>query len=176
MNKRKVIISILALSILLNLLLAVEIYNKNNKKDLSKVSADKVSVDKLSNSDKENLMGDLYSVKDISEDRKKEIAKNLFEEYINKNSTDWQTVKDKKLNRKPLPTFTDYRITDVFFIKESGNKFTVDIIYDIQYTDEGKQWVAGDGELAENNWVLKKDFLLDIIKYNDKYMLSQVYH
>lgn len=175
MNKRKVIISILALSILLNLLLAVEIYNKNNKKDLSKVSADKVSVDKLSNSDKENLMGDLYSVKDISEDRKKEIAKNLFEEYINKNSTDWQTVKDKKLNRKPLPTFTDYRITDASFISESSNRFTVDITYDIQYTEEGKSWLAGYGNISDNNWILKKGNVVDVIKYKDKYLLADVY-
>lgn len=165
MKKRKVTIFIFIVSILLNLFLAMEIYNKGGKKALAKVS----------DSDKENLMGDLYPVKDISEDRKKEIAKNLFEEHLNQMSTDWETVKDKKLNRKPVLTFTDYRITDARFIKESGNKFTVDITYDIQYTDEGKSWLAGYGDISDNNWILKKGNIVDVIKYKDKYLLADVY-
>lgn len=168
MNKRKVAIFIFIVSILLNLFFAMEIYNKSSKKASAKVSDNKVS-------DSENLMGDLDSVKDISEDRKKEIAKNLFEEHLNQMSTDWKTVKDKKLDRKPVLTFTDYRITDARFIKESGNKFTVDITYDIQYTDEGKSWLAGYGDISDNNWVLKKGNIVDVIKYKDKYLLADVY-
>ena len=168
--KSKLLI-VLFLSILVNIGLSAYIYFNNNRKiDLTP------NINSLSDSDKESLIGDLYSVKNIDENRKKEVARNLFEEYINQNSTDWQTVQNKKLNRKPLPTFTDYRINDVVFVKESGPKFTVDIIYDIQYTEEGKQWVAGDGNLADNNWVLKKDFLVDVIKYEDKYILTDVYH
>ncbi|MBD7912255.1 hypothetical protein [Clostridium cibarium] len=170
MNKRKITILALILSILLNLFFAIYIYNKGSEKSLSKIS-----LDKLSDSDKENVIGDLYSVEDISEDRKEEIAKNLFEEHLNKISTDWQNVKDKNLNRKPLPTFTDYRITNAHFIKESGNKFTVDITYDIQYTEEGKSWLAGYGDISDNNWILKKGNVVDVIKYKDKYLLVDVY-
>lgn len=170
MNKKKITIFVLILSILLNLFFAIDIYNKNSEKNLSKVS-----VENLSDSDKENLAGDLYSVKDVSEDAKKDIAKKLFEEHLNKMSTDWQIVKEKNLNRKPLPTFTDYRITDAKFISESGNKFTVDITYDIQYTEAGKSWLAGYGNISDNNWILKKGNLVDVIKYKDKYLLVDVY-
>ena len=167
MNKKNISVFFLILSVFINIFFVIHLYNKSDSN---------INLDRLSKYEKENLIGDLYPIKNIDIESKKNIAKNLFEEYLNQNSTDWKNVNNNNIQRNPLPTFTNYRITDVIWIKENNNQFTVDIIYDIQYTDNGKQWVAGDGDLADDNWVLKKDFLVDVIRYKDKFLILDVYH
>ena len=141
----------------------------NNRKEYSKTSSsDNTSV--IDN--QENKMTQL---KYLSENENIEIGRDLYDKYINENRTDWQMVKSQNLNRQPVVCLTDYRINDVSFVKEESDKFTVDISYDIQYTDESNFWIAGNGELTDNNWVINKCSFVDIQKIGDKYFIVNLY-
>ncbi|WP_294373564.1 hypothetical protein [uncultured Clostridium sp.] len=118
---------------------------------------------------------EIKKLEDMSKDEKIEIGRNLFDEYINENRTDWKMVKSQNLNRQPVVCLTDYKINDVDFVKEEKDKFTLDISYDIQYTDESNFWVAGNGELADDNWVVNKCSFVDIEQVGDKYFIVNVY-
>lgn len=167
--KKKLFSIILILSISINLVLGAIIIKINKQDSNSNQNLNKnININKITQNS--------YSIKEIDEKTKISIAKDLFDNYINSNMMDWQYVKNNKLDRKPVLSFTDYKIVDVFFVKEDDISYTVDIIYDIQYTNDSPLWVAGDGNMSENNWILKKDFLIDIIKYKDKYYISNVYH
>lgn len=133
----------------------------------------------LETNSKNNLMFDLNInnlkfYKKLSKDEKIEIAKDLFDDYINENRTDWSTVKSQKLNRKPVNSLTDYRIGDINVENEEGYKFTVSVSYDIQYTNESNMWVAGNGVLKDNNWIVDKFALVDIEQVNDKYVITNM--
>lgn len=111
----------------------------------------------------------------LSEDEKIKIARELFDEYINENRTDKKMVESQKLNREPVVALTDYRIKHIDFIDEHNDTFTVDVQYDIQYTNDSNMWVAGNGELSDNNWVIDKCNFLDIKKAGDKYIITNIY-
>lgn len=134
----------------------------NNYKDLTEV-------------EKEKIIRELNSVKDITKEDKEKIARELYEEYLNNNRTDWRMVKAQNLNRNPVISMVDYKINEVTFVKEDKNIFTVEVSYDIQYTNESNMWLAGNGTLSENNWDKNKVTFIDIEKYLDKYIISSVY-
>ena len=165
MKKKYIPIYLLILSLLVNVVLAIDLFNKKDNKQSIEISK----------SEKDELISEWYSIKNVSEDEKEKIARKLFEEYINENSTDWKEVENDKLDREPLPTFTDYKIDNVSLQKEEGNMFTAEVLYDIQYTKNGTQWLACDGELADDNWIKNKGFYIDIARYNDKYVITNMY-
>lgn len=129
----------------------------------------------LSEIEKEKIIRELNSVKDITKEDKEKIARELYEEYLNNNRTDWRMVKAQNLNRNPVISMVDYKINEVTFVKEDKNTFTVEVSYDIQYTNESNMWLAGNGTLSENNWDKNKVTFIDIEKYLDKYIISSVY-
>lgn len=112
--------------------------------------------------------------KNLSKGEKVEIARELFDDYINENRTDRAMVESQGLKREPVTTFTDYRINEIDIEKEEGLKFTVSVSYDIQYTNESNIWIAGNGELKENNWVINKFALVDIEQVKDKYIITSI--
>lgn len=136
---------------------------KNTQTSSSSTASDKIQEEMAS------------QLQDLSEMEKIEIGRYLFDKYINENTTDWQMVKSQNLNREPVTCLTDYRIGDIDFVKEDDDKFTVDISYDIQYTDESSFWIAGNGELADDNWVINKCNFVDIQKDGDKYVIVNIY-
>lgn len=139
------------------------------------ISCGSSNIKNNTNNIKEVIDNEKNEQESLSKDEMIAIARDLFDDYINQNRTDWYFVKAKGLKRQPVICLTDYRINDISFVKEENNKFTVDISYDIQYTDESNYWVAGNGELSENNWVMNKCNFVDIIKADNKYFLSNVY-
>ena len=141
----------------------------NNSKEYTKIS----SCDDTAVSDSQE--NKITQLKDLRKKKKIEIAKDLFDEYINENRTDWKMVKSQNLNRQPVVCLTDYKINDITFVKEESDKFTVDISYDIQYTNESNFWIAGNGELTDNNWVINKCSFVDIQKVGDKYFIINLY-
>lgn len=114
-------------------------------------------------------------ISDISEDKKVNIAKELFDEYINQNRTDWKLVKDQNLDRNPVLSLTDYKLNDIKFIRNNDDGFTAEIDYDIQYTTESNQWLAGNGILDNDNWIKHKSNLIDIKKAGERYIITNIY-
>ena len=129
----------------------------------------------MSKKDQEEIVREINSVKDISEEEKVKIAKDLFDEYINNNRTDWSGSKHQKDPEQPVVAMTDYKINSVKFLSEDKNKFIVCIVYDIKYTDESNWWVAGNGDLEDDNWVRNKMNFVDIEKYLDHYIITNIY-
>lgn len=125
--------------------------------------------------EKEEIIRDINTVKDISTDEKERIAKDLYENYLNNNRTDWKLVKAENLNRDPVVSMTDYNINTVELVSEDKNKFTVDISYDIKYTENSNMWIAGNGTLSDNTWIKNKITFVDIEKYLEHYIITNIY-
>lgn len=106
--------------------------------------------------------------------KKIKIARELFDYYINENRTDWSIVKSQNLKREPVICLTDYRINDIDIESQDLYNFTVSVLYDIQYTNESNMWVAGNGELKDNNWIVNKIALVDITQINDKCVITNI--
>lgn len=162
--KRKATYIFLFLSIILNIFLLVNL-KSTNKEDTTKPSI----------SDEEAAK--LYSVENISEDEKKRIAKDLCKEHIESQGIKFKyfgNVVDESSNRNAIQTFKNYRINDIKIVDENVNKFTAIVGYDIQCTDECKEWTTGDGTLGEDNWVIGKGYILNIEKYKNKYFITSV--
>lgn len=164
MKKKKALILITIICLTLSFIGCSDISKKN------KVVLSKANYTSLNNDKKEETS----SISDISKEQKIKIARELFDEYINENKTDWKIVEAQKLSRKPVVCLTDYKINNVNFIKEEENKFTVNIKYDVQYTNESNFWVAGNGELCDNNWIKNKSNIVDIEKRGDKYVIANM--
>ncbi|MGL5416357.1 MAG: hypothetical protein ACRDAU_11905 [Clostridium sp.] len=123
--------------------------------------------------DKENRESD-----SLKESEKIEIARQLFDEYINENKIELVENKEDNSKREVI-TFTKYKIKDidVYEMKDlniNKNGFVADIGYDIKYTNESNRWVAGNGELKKNNWCINKVAVVNIEKINDKYVISSM--
>lgn len=167
---KKILYILLCISIILNILLFINFNNNNKRKtDIQK------NTSKSSISDED--VAQLYSVENISEDDKKRVAKDLCKDYINSKGIKFKyfgTVVDEASNRNAMQTFKNYRINDVKIVEEKGNKFTAIVNYDIQCTDECKEWVTGDGTVGDDNWVIGKGYILNIEKYRDNYFITSV--
>lgn len=119
----------------------------------------------------------LYKVKDsyinlnltykeiiFENDNKIEIAKRLFEEYLNDNKTDWFFNLVNGINEEPKDTFSDFKINDITLIEDGDNLFKVGISYDIKpLGEEVSIFDAGNGE-REGEWIRKKYNFFDIEK------------
>lgn len=190
-NNKIIVNGILIFSILLNISLGIYSYNKtkqldsssntitNLKKDVERYK-DKsftTDVDQLSNEEKQNLLSEMYNV-DIDDDAKIKIATKLFEEYIHINETNWKYNLERSIADKNKLTFEDFKVKNVLVVSTDKNKFTVDITYDIKKSEDSCSdiWNAGTGKDGEGNWILDKNNLVDIIKYEDKYYLQSVYN
>lgn len=97
-------------------------------------------------------------------DNKIEIAKKLFEEYLNDNKTDWFFNLVNGINEESKDTFSDFKINDITLIEDGENLFKVGISYDIKpLGEEVSIWDAGNGE-REGEWIRKKYNFFDIEK------------
>lgn len=121
-----------------------------------------------------SMAKDLSLESDISKEEKIEIARSLFDKYINENKTDWKRVEFQKLERKPKASLTDYRINNVKVTGEEKNKFIVSIEYDIKYTNESDMWIAGNGKICEDNWIRNKSNFVEIQKSGDEYVITNI--
>ena len=148
--------------------LAVTFNNKENEE--SKETSSYEDNINLENNSENNLK--FYDP--LSKDEKIKIARELFDDYINENRTDWSIVKSQNLKREPVICLTDYRINDIDIESQDFYKFTVSVSYDIQYTNESNMWVAGNGELKDNNWIVNKIALVDITQINDKCVITNI--
>lgn len=148
--------------------LAVTFNNKENEESKETSSyEDNINLEN-------NLGNNLKFYNPLSKDEKIKIARELFDDYINENRTDWSIVKSQNLKRKPVICLTDYRINDVEIESQDLYKFTVSVSYDIQYTNESNMWVAGNGEIKDNNWIVDKFALVDITQINNKYVITNI--
>jgi outer membrane usher protein FimD/PapC len=121
-----------------------------------------------------NTIKDLSVVSNTNEEEKIEIARTLFDKYINENKTDWKRVEFQNLERKPEATLTDYRINNIKVTGEEKNKFIVSIEYDIKYTNESDMWIAGNGKVCEDNWIRNKSNFVEIQKNDDEYVITNI--
>lgn len=180
MNTKKIVSKLLFFSIVLNTALIICLINKDIEfSNLVQTSISKNDVYKLYN-DVANLnVSNLYSVENVSTDEKVRIAKELFEEHLNSMGIKFEGFGngvDYVSNRKAVLTFNNYRITDVKISEDKGNKFLASVTYDVQCADEHKDWIAGVGDIGEDNWVIDKFYTLEIERYKDKYIITNMYY
>ncbi len=148
--------------------LAVTFNNKENEES-KETSSYENNINLESNSE-----NNLKFYNPLSKDEKIKIARELFNDYINENRTDWSIVKSQNLKREPVICLTDYRINDIDIESQDIHNFIVSVSYDVQYTNESDMWVAGNGELKDNNWVVDKFAVVDITQINDKYVITNI--
>jgi len=168
MNSKKVLILTISTCLILSFIGCGE-KNKENKLALLVAPSIAYNTSLISSMGK-----DLSSVNDISKDEKTEIARDLFDKYVNDNKTDWKQVEFQKIDRKPMISFTEYKINDIKVTGGDENKFTVSVKYDIKYTNESNMWIAGNGEISEDNWIRNKSNFVEIQKNGDKYVISNI--
>ncbi|HGG0417111.1 TPA: hypothetical protein ACJFE8_001884 [Clostridium sporogenes] len=181
-NKKRLLIIITIFSTCLIIYLFYKNENKSPYQYFIKQSEKQVEdnskiynmIDKLNKDEKDKLVSEIYSVRNIPEKEKKKIAISLFDEYINSMRTNWYYVKNNGGGTVVL-TLTDYRITEAKFEKQEGNRFTFLMTYDIKCTDESNYWSAGNGKDREDNWIIDKFQYIDIVKYKDKYYIDNIY-
>lgn len=99
----------------------------------------------------------------------------LFKNYIEENSTDWQKVQFENLNRDPVKSLTDYAIISTELVYSEKDNFTIKVTYDIKYTDESDMWLAGNGLKEEDNWIRNKINYVNINKENNEYKIINIY-
>lgn len=168
MNSKKILILTISTCLVLSFIGCGE-KNKANKLALLVSPSISYNVSLMS-----NISEELLSVSDISKEEKTKIARDLFDKYINDNRTDLKQVEYQKIDRKPVVSFTEYKINDVKVTGGEGNKFTVNIKYDIKYTNESDMWIAGNGEISEDNWIKNKSNFVEIQKDGYKYVISNI--
>ncbi|MCL4530660.1 MAG: hypothetical protein M1485_03625 [Chloroflexi bacterium] len=99
-----------------------------------------------------------------------ELAKKLFEVYLgHSKSPDLGgrcRLEDFKVNRALLDT----RIS--FLAAEQHVNYVAYVIYDVQIKETPSDWVAGNGEIAPNGWIVNKEFIIGVTKVGDDYVLK----
>jgi hypothetical protein len=168
MNSKKILILTISTCLVLSFIGCGE-KNKANKSAL--LVSPSISYNVLLMS---NMGEELSSISDISEEEKTKIARDLFDKYINDNRTDLKQVEFQKIDRKPVVCFTEYKINDVKATGGDGDNFTVNIKYDIKYTNESDIWIAGNGEISNDNWIRNKSNFVEIQKDGDNYVISNI--
>ena len=168
MNSKKGLILAISTCLVLSFIGCGHKYKENNLTLLSTPNF-------ACNTSKEGINGkEVLSVSSISKEDKTEIARDLFDKYINENKTDWKQVEFQKLDRKPMVCFSDYKINYIKITGEEEKKFTAYIEYDIQYTNESDMWIAGNGKICEDNWIRNKSNFVEIEKSGDKYSIKNI--
>jgi len=168
MSSKKVLILTIITCLLLSFIGCGE-KNKENKLALLSTTSITYNISLIS-----SMAKDLPLVSDISKEGKVEIARTLFDKYINENKTDWKKVEFEKLERKPKVCLTDYKINNIRVTREEEDKFIVLIGYDIKYTNESDFWIAGNGEICEDNWIRNKSNFVEIQKSGNEYVISNI--
>jgi len=160
MKKKYLVLLILGISIIFSTIY----YNKKIQ-----VKNEHIRVE-MQNNERDNEEGEdkKESKNDVDVDRKEEIARELFDKYLAGIST-------KKERDNTVKLLTDYKINKVYFVEGDDNKYTVDIRYDIQFTEEGEKYKAGDGMLEDNNWIIDKSNMVDIGVNGDAYFIEKIY-
>lgn len=173
MLKKNIIRIILVVSILFNLVLCVYSYNKTKELNSSLKTITNLKEDEQ----KQKLPLEVSNI-DIGDETKIKIATKLFQEYIHINETNWKYNQERYIKDSNKLTFEDFKIKNVSVVSTDKNKFTVDIIYDIKKSvgSCSNIWNAGTGIDGNDNWILDKSNLVDIIKYQDKYYIESVYN
>lgn len=173
MLKKNIIRIILVVSILFNLVLCVYSYNKTKELNSSLKTITNLKEDEQ----KQKLPLEVSNI-DIGDETKIKIATKLFQEYIHINETNWKYNQERDIKDSNKLTFEDFKIKNVSVVSTDKNKFTVDIIYDIKKSVDSCSniWNAGTGIDGNDNWILDKSNLVDIIKYQDKYYIESVYN
>ena len=168
MSSKKVLILTISTCLLLSFIGCGE-KNKENKLTLLSTSSIEYNTSLIN-----SMAKDLSLESDISKEEKIEIARSLFDKYINENKTDWKRVEFEKLERKPKDSLTDYRINNVKVTGEEKNKFIVSIEYDIKYANESDMWIDGNGKICEDNWIRNKSNFVEIQKSGDEYVITNI--
>lgn len=169
MKKKKVLILISSLS----LLLISSLFIEKSSFNLVKAYADSASINEMEEQKEPNSEAVLTKVNENSEIA---ISRALFEEYINQNRTAIAGMNlNGILNDNEVETLTDYKINNIRAVQSEQDKFTVNISYDIQFTEESNKWIAGNGKVKENNWIRNKTNYVEIVKEDNEYKIDKIY-
>jgi hypothetical protein len=61
-----------------------------------------------------------------------------------------------------------------FLTKDQKMDFTVNVLYSIQIQEVPSDWLAGNGELAKDGWIIHKYLIIGAIKDNNQYILHLI--
>lgn len=109
------------------------------------------------------------------ENNKVQNAVNLFKNFLEYNSTDWQKVQYENLNRDPVKSLEDYNIISAKLVTCEKDSFTVKVVYDVKCTEESDMWLAGNGKKEEDNWIRNKSNYITIENINEEYEIKNIY-
>lgn len=57
---------------------------------------------------------------------------------------------------------------------EQGVDFVKWILYSVQINEVPSSWVAGNGDIAPNGWIVHKALIIGVTKVNEEYVLKLI--
>lgn len=120
----------------------------------------------------------------VKNNKDKDIAKAVFQGFIEANKTDWRFIEQNRelferdgVRTEPMDTYSEYSVGDINITNKNNGFFVADISYDLKLTDiELNPWAAGNGVMAEDNWLREKCNFVDIMKVGEnKYVILNIY-
>ncbi len=61
-----------------------------------------------------------------------------------------------------------------FLTKDQKMDMTLTVVYSLRVQESPSDWVAGNGELAANGWILHKYLIIGVIRDHNKYVLHLI--
>jgi hypothetical protein len=119
-----------------------------------------------------NAFTAILPVKGTEKSSQVDIAQKLFEIYLAHYKSPELGGQCRLEDFKLETVKGDSRID--FLAKEQKVEFVSRVIYSIQIKEVPSDWVAGNGELAANGWILHKGLIIGVIKVNDQYVLKLI--
>lgn len=97
--------------------------------------------------------------------QKKNISLKLMNEYLN-NYKSTVTEKNRKLS--------NYRIEKIKDIKSSKKGFTFSVVYSVKPVDDNSYWLAGNGKVTSDGWIINKYIEVTVVKEGNKYIIESM--
>lgn len=86
-------------------------------------------------------------------------------EYLN-NYKSTVTEKNRKLS--------NYRIEKIKDIKSSKKGFTFSVVYSVKPVDDNSYWLAGNGKVTSDGWIINKYIEVTVVKEGNKYIIESM--
>lgn len=120
----------------------------------------------------EKLVDTAVPMSDTENLTHEEIAQRLFALYLEKNLTlplhHFCKLEDDRIER----TTIDHNID--LLAQEQGVSFVNWVIYSVQIREVPSSWIAGNGEFANEGWIVNKVLIVGVTKVNDEYVLKLI--
>lgn len=97
--------------------------------------------------------------------QRKNISLKLMNEYLN-NYKSTVTEKNRKLS--------NYRIEKIKDIKSSKKGFTFSVVYSVKPVDDNSYWLAGNGKVTSDGWIINKYIEVTVVKEGNKYIIESM--